>query len=299
MAHYLFAHFTGETQQGEQVYFSVSKDGMHWTDLNGGNPVVCSEIGEKGVRDPFIIRSQIDGWFYIIATDLRIASKKGWDVAQYAGSTQMIIWRSKDLITWSQPWTFQPDISKIGCVWAPEAIYDSKREQYMVFWASMIQEDGDIEPKQKIFCAYTKDFHEFSSPIKYIEKTHHIIDTTIVEENGVYYRFSKDETTKNIQMDCGMDLQGPFQEVKADKLNELMGVEGPAAFPLIKQGQWCLLVDRFATQEGYLPLVSDDLSNGIFHIVEETEYDMGVTKKRHGSVLLLLQEEYDRLVTQL
>lgn len=49
---YLFVHFTGEDENGEQIYFSVSKDGLHWMDLGSG-PALVSDIGEKGVRDPF------------------------------------------------------------------------------------------------------------------------------------------------------------------------------------------------------------------------------------------------------
>ncbi len=30
---YLLVHFTGESENGEQIYFSVSQDGLHWTDL--------------------------------------------------------------------------------------------------------------------------------------------------------------------------------------------------------------------------------------------------------------------------
>ena len=54
---YLFVYFTGESEQGEQIYFSISRDGLHWMDLNGGRPVLTSRIGEKGVRDPFIIQT--------------------------------------------------------------------------------------------------------------------------------------------------------------------------------------------------------------------------------------------------
>ncbi|UJF31419.1 LamG domain-containing protein [Paenibacillus hexagrammi] len=75
---YLFTHFTGESATGEQIYFAGSEDGLHWTDLNDGNPVLTSDLGEKGVRDPFIMRSAEGDKFYIIATDLRIASGKGW-----------------------------------------------------------------------------------------------------------------------------------------------------------------------------------------------------------------------------
>ena len=33
---YLFVHFTGESPEGEQVYFALSRDGLHWQDLNDG-----------------------------------------------------------------------------------------------------------------------------------------------------------------------------------------------------------------------------------------------------------------------
>ena len=45
---YLFTHFIGEQPQGEQIYFSLSKDGLHWKDLHDGKPVICSEVGECG-----------------------------------------------------------------------------------------------------------------------------------------------------------------------------------------------------------------------------------------------------------
>ena len=47
MAGYLFAHFIREQKDGEQVYFSLSKDGLHWKDLYGGKPVLISKVGEK------------------------------------------------------------------------------------------------------------------------------------------------------------------------------------------------------------------------------------------------------------
>ncbi|WFR61119.1 hypothetical protein P9222_21835 [Paenibacillus amylolyticus] len=45
---YLFVHFIGEQADGEQVYFSYSEDGLHWKDLNGGLPVLFSDLGERG-----------------------------------------------------------------------------------------------------------------------------------------------------------------------------------------------------------------------------------------------------------
>jgi len=292
---YLFIHFTGETLEGEQIYFSLSRDGLHWEDLNEGKWVIKSEIGEKGVRDPFILRSELDGFFYMIGTDLRIANGKGWEAAQEQGSTQMLIWQSKDLIHWSKPWTFQTGIIGAGCVWAPEAIYDTEQEAYLVIWASKLLKPFDKVGKHRIYCSYTKDFIEFSKAQVYIERSHDVIDTTIINEEGIFYRFSKDETTKNIRMDCCSQLQGEFQEIHSETLNSLPGVEGPIMFPIKEKGTWCLMVDQFQEDLGYLPLLCSNLKEGKFDAVKPTGYDMGRTKKRHGSVLMITEEEYKNL----
>ena len=85
---YFFAYFAGEGySDGEQIYFASSHDGMNWDDLNNNNPVLTSTLGEKGVRDPFIIRSPEGDKFYLIATDLKINGGNGWDAAQ-----NLLIW---------------------------------------------------------------------------------------------------------------------------------------------------------------------------------------------------------------
>jgi len=102
-ANYLLVHFTSEVQDGEQIYFAASRDGYRFTDLNGSRPVLTSTVGEKGVRDPAIIRSNDGKKFYILATDLRMANGKGWDVAMHRGSTPIVIRESTDLVNWSAP----------------------------------------------------------------------------------------------------------------------------------------------------------------------------------------------------
>ena len=54
---YLFVHFREKTTpDGEQVYFSVSKDGFNWEELNQGKPVLWTFYGDKGVRDFTVTR---------------------------------------------------------------------------------------------------------------------------------------------------------------------------------------------------------------------------------------------------
>ena len=291
---YLFVHFIGEKADGEQVYFSVSRDGLHWGELNGGEPVLRSGIGEMGARDPFLIRSPWEGKdgnakFYLIATDLRIASGKGWEVAQYSGSRDILVWESDDLVSWKGPRAHTAGVLGAGCVWAPEAVYDEEKDAILVFWASM------VERKQRIYASYTKDFRSFSEPFLFLEKENHVIDSTIIRTEEGYYRYTKDETVKSICVDFGRTLHTEdFHEVKSETLSRLYGVEGPEIFRL-RQGSWCLIVDRFAAGKGYLPLVADRLDSGEFRVLDEGEFDMGVTIKRHGGVIPVTEQEYDRL----
>ncbi|TYP73091.1 glycoside hydrolase family 43 protein [Paenibacillus methanolicus] len=296
-AGYLLAHFIGEQPDGEQVYFAYSEDGLRWEDLNGGLPVLRSELGEKGVRDPFLVRSPKEDKFYLIATDLRIASGKGWSAAVNEGSRDIIVWESADLMNWSSPWSVAVGVPEAGCVWAPEAVYDDAADEFLVFWASATQEPQEHERKQKIYSARTKDFRSFAATEKYIERDNHIIDTTIIAHDGAYYRYSKDETTKNIRAEKGTSLASDsFVPLHAPVLEALMGVEGPQIYKLNDREAWCLIVDRFMEGKGYLPLLTTDLESGEFTVVPEGEFDLGQTKKRHGGVIPVTADEGNRLL---
>lgn len=296
MSGYLFVHFIGEEKDGEQVYFSLSKDGLHWKDLNNGKPMLFSHVGEKGVRDPFLIRDEKTGRYYIIATDLRIEAGKGWEAAQKEGSRHIIVWESDDLIHWSKERRCLVGKEEAGCVWAPEAVYDGDKQAFLVFFASRIKEEDGEFGKQKIYGVYMQDFKQYSQPFLYIERDNHVIDTTIVEHDGIYYRFSKDETSSRITQECSGCLTGEeFKVISSPVLDNLIGVEGPECFLLPDGKHWCLIVDRFAEGKGYLPLITDDLKSGEWSILADEAFDFGKTKKRHGGVLKLTDEEYDRL----
>ena len=161
---YLFATFKGEqTPMSEQIYFGLSKDGRNWTALNGGEPVLVSKVGEKGVRDPFLLRSHDGKTFYLIATDLSINLNGDWNRAQRKASKSIVIWESNDLVKWSKPRLVKVAAPDAGCTWAPEAVYDEENRDYLVFWASRNRSDDFA--KQRIWAARTKDFHRFSEPV--------------------------------------------------------------------------------------------------------------------------------------
>lgn len=296
MAGYLFAHFIGEQKDGEQIYFAVSRDGLHWSDLNGGKPVLYSKIGTCGVRDPFLVRNPVNGRFFLIATDLRIEAGKGWEQAQEAGSRDLIVWESADLVHWSQERACTVGVSGAGCVWAPEAVYDKDRGAFLVFFASKVKRAGDSRGKHRIYAAYTKDFRVFSETFLFLERESHVIDTTILESGGKYYRISKDETSKRLFFEAADSLLGEYVRIDSPVLDALEGVEGPEGYLLPDGKTWCLIADQFQTGKGYLPMVSESLGKEDFRILSPEEYDMGVNKKRHGGILQVTDAEYQALV---
>ncbi len=292
---YLFVHFTGEhLEDGEQVYFAVSEDGLNWEDLNGGKPVLTSPLGDCGVRDPFIVRHPETGVYYLMATDLCIYTRKSWESAQFAGSRDLIVWESTDLCHWSAPRAITVGVPEAGCVWAPEAIFDQEKGEFFVFFASMVKAAGDAKPKQRMYGAYTADFRTFSETKLYEEDEDHLIDMNIVHDGGWYYRFVKDETTKRIRMERVQSIQGEVEIMHSALLEGLYGVEGPECYQL-HDGRWCLIVDQFAAQQGYLPLLCDDLSTGVFTVADSACYHMGANRKRHGGVMEIGSEALEAL----
>lgn len=297
---YLFATFRGEgTPMTEQVYFMLSEDGRDWQALNNGEPILVSTVGEKGVRDPFIIRSPDNTKFFLIATDLSIHLNHDWGRAVRAGSQSIVVWESEDLVNWSEPRLVKVAPDDAGCTWAPEAVYDEERGEYMVFWASLTARDNFS--KHRIWAAHTKDFKTFSEPFIYIEKPNTVIDTTIIRDRGVYYRFTKDERYKAITMETSPQLMGGWEDVSDFSLNRLTGYEGPTCFQIAppSEGQparWCLLLDWYSRGKGYQPYETADLATGDFQPSEQMTFPFSPV--RHGTVVPVTQTEFDALINR-
>ena len=293
---FLFVTFNGqENPMSEQIYFALSKDGRNWATLNDSKPVLVSQLGEKGVRDPFILRSHDKTKFYLIATDLSWAINRSTSRAIRAGSRSIMIWESTDLANWSEPRLVKVAPDDAGCTWAPEAIYDEEAGDYLVFWASTTRRDNFA--KHRIWAARTTDFRTFGEPFIYIEKPATIIDTTIVHDGRSYYRFTKDEKIKAISLETSPKLMGPWTDVPDFTLTTLLGHEGPQCYLVEpaspgKAATWCLILDHYAKNCGYQPFVTNDLAGGRFVPGEGFSFPF---KFRHGSVLPVTAAEYERL----
>ena len=295
-AGFLFVTFKGEqTPLSEQIYFAVSTDGRNWSALNNSQPVLVSQLGEKGVRDPYLLRAHDNSKFYLIATDLSINRNGNWGRAVRAGSRSLVIWESVDLVTWSEPRLVEVAPEDAGCTWAPEAVYNEDTGDYLVFWASTTKSDNFA--KHRIWAARTKDFRTFGKPFVYIDKPTTVIDTTIVRDGDKYYRFTKDEKHKAITLETAPKLKGPWTDVEGFSLSRLVGYEGPQCYLIEPAAEgrppvWGLILDHYSQGRGYQPYVTHDLAGGKFEPAQGFTFPF---KFRHGSVLPLTAEELQRL----
>ena len=242
---YLFGHFigegTGETKDGvkiatgEQIFFALADvgQGLHFKDMNGSTsnnlkPVLKSEVGERGVRDPFMLRSPEGDTFYLIATDLSIYTRGGWGMdnggaATKTGSLSIILWESHDLVNWTEGRQIKVARDDAGMAWAPEMIYSEETGEYYIFFSSTLLDNYDNEDRSNnknsniIFrdCVYyttTRDFVHFGDTKTFIPNTPYqegvsrsesetyatnndtrkVIDGSVMKIGDYYYSAAKD-----------------------------------------------------------------------------------------------------------
>ncbi|MFH9436840.1 family 43 glycosylhydrolase [Streptomyces rochei] len=310
-AGYLFAYFTGEgTADGEQIRYALSRgnDALRWRELNGGEPVLTSTTGERGLRDPFVIRSPDGDRFFMIATDLRMYrnSSGSWDEVQRHGSKSIMVWESTDLVHWTDQRLVEVAPDNAGNTWAPEAYWDDELDAYVVFWASKLYADDDPghtgSTYNRMLYATTEDFRSFSEPKVWNDPGYSVIDSTVVEHEGTYYRYTKDERDPSSGSPCSKfvtaEKSTSLTDTSYDFVSDCIGRgamergEGPTVFKSNTEEKWYLFVDEYGGR-GYLPFETTDLASGEW--TPSTDYQLPASP-RHGTVIPVTQAEYDRLL---
>ncbi|SPJ73698.1 related to putative arabinase [Fusarium torulosum] len=307
---YAFSYFTGNSRQGENIFFAASNgnNALDWQELNGGQPVLTSKLGTKGLRDPFIIRSPEGDTFYLIATDLSIGSGTSWGDAVRKGSLYLEIWESHDLVEWSEQRHVKVSPNNAGNTWAPEAFWDSEKNSYVVFWASSLYNTDDHSDNSyhRMLYSLTRDFVTFSEPEIWQDSKTSRIDTTVLKSGNNFYRFTKDEgsasgCTDIIQEKSASLLAGVDDwTVQATCIGAdagLQAVEGPTAFksnPDDAQGEkFYLFVDEYGGR-GYVPLETADLDKPDWKV--SAKYKLP-TSPRHGTVIPITAKEHEKLMS--
>lgn len=312
MSCYLFAYFTGNRQDEEQICFALSEDGYNYTLLNDGNPIISSDTisRKKAVRDPHILRGEDGKTFYMVVTDMR--SGDGW-----SSNDGLVLMKSTDLINWThsaidfpETWPEIFDREKLTQVWAPQTIYDAKAKKYMVYysigWNGDTQKEAresktkkdDTKTHYVIYYSYAnEDFTELSEPKVLYDHGANTIDADIVfnEADGLYHMFFKTEGEGNgIQQATAKKLRGKWTPERRYLQQTNVAVEGSGVFKLIDSDEWILMYDCYGS--GYYQFCkSKDLKN--FTRICETK-TRGAFTPRHGTTITITAEEAARLKTR-
>jgi beta-xylosidase len=312
---YAFSYFTGNSIAGEKIYFAASRgnNALEWDELNDGQPKLESTMGEMGLRDPFLIRSPEGDRFFLIATDLSIGRNGNWDRAQRQGSRYLEVWESTDLVNWSEQRHVLVSPPTAGNTWAPEAYWDETLQQYVVFWASKLYAENDPDHTgntyNRMLYATTRDFVTFSEPRIWQDRGESRIDSTVIKEDGVYYRFTKDEggggtgcsdiIQEKADSLTAVDLPGnpswSFMDACIGRDAGTSAVEGPTVFKAnsgdTSGSPYYLFVDEYGGR-GYIPLGTNDLENPNWQVA--ADYNLPASP-RHGTVIPVTGAELDVL----
>ncbi|TAK94395.1 MAG: glycosyl hydrolase [Verrucomicrobia bacterium] len=271
---FLFSYFTGNGEDG--LHLAWSRDGCKWEALNDGKSFLTPEVGEsKLMRDPCLLRAP-DGVFHMVWT----TAWKGKTIG-YASSRDLVHWSAQQAIP-----VMAHERGALNC-WAPEIIWDEKRGEFLIFWATTITGKfpetagtGDDQYNHRIYSTTTKDFKTCSPAKLFYEPGFNVIDATMLRAQGKFYLIVKDETRnppkKHLRMASSADVAGPYENLSAPFTRDW--VEGPSALQV--GDEYLVYFDAYRDRR-YEAMRSRDLKTWE-NINDKISFPRGV---KHGTAL--------------
>ncbi len=206
---YLFAHMT--KQDYGRLYYSISTDGLRWTQLNGGKRVYEAYRGHPDITLGH------DGRYYLLGN------------RRNRGIT---IWVSTDLLRWEPFRDVKVDMKKTpnfvpesGYQGAPKMFYDAASRQYILTWhtPSATKDPTAKEPfwaSMRTLYVTSTDLTSFSDPKRLLPYEMATIDVIIRKEGTTYYAIIKDElypdytwpTGKTLRICSAPSITGPYSK---------------------------------------------------------------------------------------
>jgi hypothetical protein len=282
---YMFSYFKNNGQDG--LHLAYSFDGLTWKALKGDSSFLTPTVSkDKLMRDPCIIRGA-DGKFHMVWT-------VSWNDKGigYASSRNLTDWSEQQFIP-----VMSHEDSARNC-WAPEIIYDEKKKEYMIFWATTIagrlkegESTGDDKYNHRIYYTITRDFKTFSKAKILYDKGFNVIDATIIKKGKEYIMFLKDETRnppqKNIRIATSKNLTSGYS-IPSIPITGKYWAEGPTVLHTPKK--WIVYFDKY-TEHKYGAMESADLA--IWNDI--SDYLVMPPGIRHGTVFTITKAEFNVL----
>ena len=284
-AGYILTYFNGNLEE-ERGKLAYSYDGLNWIDLNNGDEILSSELGNGRIRDPFISRDK-NGDFVIMATE-------GFD------NPSIYIWQSEDLIDLSNNKLVDVAVKDESLhstgerAWAPEFTYIPSLDTYYIYYSDPLDEDAG-----SIYYVSTSDFEEFSYPNSLLNVGYPIIDGTIIDVDGKNYMFYKDERVgaTTIFYAQSNDLTKGFGKAYDSLfISPIKQIEGPFIVKNNNEDNYYLYVDYYPKEKFYVAKFTELGNNADFIWLDESEYQLPNNDVRHGSVVAVTAKELERII---
>ena len=272
-----------QAMEREHLHLAWSRDGRHYSALNRNEPTWPGQW----LRAPFVGRGA-DGRFHLVATGPR--DEDGVQRScLYAVSSDLISWESRSI-------PVMRSVAQARNVWAPEWFYDAKAGEYLLFWSSSFRDAGWKE--SRLWSCRTRDWQEFSEPKVFFEPPYSAIDGTLIEHEGTYFLFHKEEEfgalkteRRAIRLATSSSPDGPWT-IYQGPLNggQIVPIitEGPSVLPDPTGEGWLLLYD-FCMADGYGASHSSDLFHWRELPPDEVAFPLAA---RHGSAFEVSPDEF-------
>jgi hypothetical protein len=283
---YLFTSFRGNGETG--VYLAVSRDGRKWTPLNEDKPWIKPEQAGMLMRDPFLIRGPDKIWHMLWTW--------GWARKETGGTLKIGYASSRDLLTWTPQREiplFQNEPTARNA-WAPEAAWDEKRKEWVLFWATTIpgrfpdtEETGDSGYNHRLYSVTTRDWRHFTPEKLWFDPGFNSIDSTLVYDGKRWIMVFKDERRNPIQKRLRLAFsdspQGPWKDVTEPFTKDW--VEGPTVMKIDRE--WWIYFDHYSKPQHYGGVRTRNWKT-FEDITGQVSFPVG---HRHGTVVKLSAQE--------
>jgi hypothetical protein len=287
---YLFTHMI--TSDYGRLYYSLSRDGLHFTRINGGKRI------NEDYRGHTAVTRGHDGRYYMTG-----------------GGNPITLWVSPDLVKWEKLAEYAPSMKSISKLAAgpnnssaAKIFFDQASRQYILTWqtaqVARTPSFKGVEERywgsHRAVYSLSRDLKSFSEPkLLFPQYDVAAIDIIMYAAGRRYFAVFKDEQYptfdhpqgKSIRIASGSSLTGPFGKPGPSASPSFR--EAPSVVPRLDGKGWYLYFEQYPG-EGYEVATAASLDGPWFNVyIRETTI---APDTRHGFVMPLTREQWNAII---
>ena len=247
-------------------------------------------------------------------TDLHIfAQREGYrdtewersgDDYGWGNNRGLVLMKSPDLINWSRTNlrfdSIAPEYAGIGCVWAPETIYDPETKSLMIYYTSRMGNNPN-----KLYSVHVSDSYDSLLDMPrllytYPDSTKSAIDADITRVGDKYIMmYVAHDGTPGIKRAEAESLNGPWTYYSEWVDNEEHACEAPNVWKRTGTDRYVVMYDVYGINPhnfGFVETTDFKTFTPLGRFNEGVMKTVGFSSPKHGAVIPISEAEADRLV---